>query len=310
MAPRPSALHQSVWIHGSGDWDVRVTTARHREANPAAAGLLKAGRPSWPAWASTRTDSRRALASSDDGGAPRGGDRDAFGSPNEGETLVAANPDLRLVRVAGGEHLPWLDAPETVVAEIERFLTAEPRSGVKAAVESPPSRRRRSRGERDSRVRRHRRVVGDERPVPVDRNRFVGEIDRHRQHVRAWSAICSRAARGRPRHESSRFVPQRERPLRPPERARPGRRAGAQVETAVTPNEPSRPRPLDRGATRYRVGRAARACRPSLRRRTAPAFVKSSGDGRTAPIHATRHSAPARMRRQSAVPWWIRSSGR
>jgi|SRR5215211_1668242 len=62
------------------------------------------------------------------------GDRDAFGSPNEGQTLVAANPDLRLVRVAGAGHLPWLDAPETVVAEIERFLTAEPRSRVKDPV--------------------------------------------------------------------------------------------------------------------------------------------------------------------------------
>jgi hypothetical protein len=44
MAPRPSALHQSVWIHGSGDWDVRVTTARHREANPGRRGPTE-GRP-------------------------------------------------------------------------------------------------------------------------------------------------------------------------------------------------------------------------------------------------------------------------
>jgi hypothetical protein len=165
----------------------------------------------------------------------------------------------------------------------------------KAAVESPPSRRRRSRGERDSRVRRHRRVVGDERPVPVDRNRFVGEIDRHRQHVWAWSAICSRACAWTPKA--------RKLPLRAPTRASAAAARACPPRTTSRsagrdcchPNEPSRPRPLDRGATRYRVGRAAGAWRPSLRRRAAPAFVKSSGDGRTAPIHATRHpEAPAR----------------
>ena len=55
-------------------------------------------------------------------------EHDAFGSPEEGEALVATNPNLRLVRVPGAGHNPWFDDPETVVAEIERFL------GVKAAA--------------------------------------------------------------------------------------------------------------------------------------------------------------------------------
>ena len=54
------------------------------------------------------------------------GERDAFGSPEHGETLVARNPRLRLVRVAGAGHLLAVDDPDTTVAEIERFLAAEP----------------------------------------------------------------------------------------------------------------------------------------------------------------------------------------
>jgi hypothetical protein len=50
------------------------------------------------------------------------GERDVFASPAEGEALVAMNPNLRLVRVAGGGHIPWIDDPDTVVGEIERFL--------------------------------------------------------------------------------------------------------------------------------------------------------------------------------------------
>jgi pimeloyl-ACP methyl ester carboxylesterase len=59
-------------------------------------------------------------------------EHDAFGSPEDGEALVAMNPNLRLVRVPGAGHLPWIDDPETVVAEIDRFLTTHPRSGVEA----------------------------------------------------------------------------------------------------------------------------------------------------------------------------------
>jgi 2-hydroxy-6-oxonona-2,4-dienedioate hydrolase len=61
-------------------------------------------------------------------------EHDAFGSPEAGQALVAKNPNLRLVRVPGAGHNAWIDDPETVVAEIERFLASEPRSGVKAVA--------------------------------------------------------------------------------------------------------------------------------------------------------------------------------
>ena len=57
-------------------------------------------------------------------------EHDAFGSPEKAEALVATNPNLRLVRLPGTGHLPWIDDPDTVVVEIERFLTNERRSGV------------------------------------------------------------------------------------------------------------------------------------------------------------------------------------
>jgi pimeloyl-ACP methyl ester carboxylesterase len=50
-------------------------------------------------------------------------EHDAFGSPEEGEALVATNPNLRLVRVPGAGHNAWFDDPQTVVAELERFLS-------------------------------------------------------------------------------------------------------------------------------------------------------------------------------------------
>ena len=56
------------------------------------------------------------------------GDRDAFvGRRDEAAWSVLAerNPHLRVVRIAGAGHLPWLDAPERVVAELERFLTTD-----------------------------------------------------------------------------------------------------------------------------------------------------------------------------------------
>jgi pimeloyl-ACP methyl ester carboxylesterase len=62
------------------------------------------------------------------------GEFDAFGSPEEGQSLVAKNPNLRLVRIAGAGHNLWFDDPEGVVTEIERFLATLPRSGVEAAV--------------------------------------------------------------------------------------------------------------------------------------------------------------------------------
>ena len=62
------------------------------------------------------------------------GERDVWASPEYGEALVATNPNLRLVRLAGAGHLAWFDDPERVIAEIERFLVTEPRSGVKAVA--------------------------------------------------------------------------------------------------------------------------------------------------------------------------------
>lgn len=61
-------------------------------------------------------------------------EHDAFASPEEGEALVATNPNLRLVRVSGAGHNAWFDDPETVVAEIERFLATEPRSKIEAVA--------------------------------------------------------------------------------------------------------------------------------------------------------------------------------
>ena len=69
-------------------------------------------------------------------------EHDAFGSPEEGEALVATNPNFRLVRFAGAGHNPWFDDPETVVAEIERFLATEPRNGEQEAAQSPQRSRR------------------------------------------------------------------------------------------------------------------------------------------------------------------------
>jgi pimeloyl-ACP methyl ester carboxylesterase len=61
-------------------------------------------------------------------------EHDAFGPPAKGEALVATNPNLRLVRLPGVGHLPWIDDADTVVVEIERFLATERRSGVEAAA--------------------------------------------------------------------------------------------------------------------------------------------------------------------------------
>ncbi len=56
-------------------------------------------------------------------------EHDAFGSLENAESIVTMNPNLRLVRIAGVGHIPWIDDPEGVVAEIERFLAMEPPSG-------------------------------------------------------------------------------------------------------------------------------------------------------------------------------------
>jgi 2-hydroxy-6-oxonona-2,4-dienedioate hydrolase len=52
------------------------------------------------------------------------GDKDVYGRHTEGERLVERSPNLSLVVIPDAGHLPWFDAPERVVTEIERFLTA------------------------------------------------------------------------------------------------------------------------------------------------------------------------------------------
>ena len=56
-------------------------------------------------------------------------EHDAFGSPAEGQALVATNPNLALVRIPDAGHLPWIDDPDAVVIEVERFLATERRAG-------------------------------------------------------------------------------------------------------------------------------------------------------------------------------------
>jgi pimeloyl-ACP methyl ester carboxylesterase len=62
------------------------------------------------------------------------GECEPFGSPDDAQALAAKNPNVRLVRLADAGHIPWIDDPESVVAEIERFLATEPRSGARAVA--------------------------------------------------------------------------------------------------------------------------------------------------------------------------------
>jgi pimeloyl-ACP methyl ester carboxylesterase len=66
-----------------------------------------------------------------------GGERDVFVRAKV-EKAVQAIADgsayVRLVRIPDAGHLPWLDEPERVVAEIERFLGTQARSGVEAVA--------------------------------------------------------------------------------------------------------------------------------------------------------------------------------
>jgi len=52
------------------------------------------------------------------------GDRDAFAAPEAGEEVAGRNPNVRFVRIPDAGHLPWIDDPQRVVAETERFFTA------------------------------------------------------------------------------------------------------------------------------------------------------------------------------------------
>ena len=51
------------------------------------------------------------------------GDRDAYGAPEEGETIARQASNLRVIRIPDAGHLAWLDRPELIVNEIGRFLT-------------------------------------------------------------------------------------------------------------------------------------------------------------------------------------------
>ena len=50
------------------------------------------------------------------------GERDAFTAPDVAEQIAEGNPNLRVIRIPGAGHLPWIDNPERVVDEIEHFL--------------------------------------------------------------------------------------------------------------------------------------------------------------------------------------------
>jgi pimeloyl-ACP methyl ester carboxylesterase len=70
-----------------------------------------------------------------------GGERDIFARPKFEKALqeiAEGNPNVRLLRIPDAGHLPWLDEPEQVVAEIERFLGTQPPSGVEAVLDRVP----------------------------------------------------------------------------------------------------------------------------------------------------------------------------
>jgi pimeloyl-ACP methyl ester carboxylesterase len=53
------------------------------------------------------------------------GERDTFLSPAEGEQAIAAcGASPRVIRIPDAGHVPWIDQPERVVVEIERFLAS------------------------------------------------------------------------------------------------------------------------------------------------------------------------------------------
>jgi pimeloyl-ACP methyl ester carboxylesterase len=54
------------------------------------------------------------------------GERDAFMTPEMDKAwkaIAARNPNIRMVRIPDAGHLLWIDEPERVVGEVERFLT-------------------------------------------------------------------------------------------------------------------------------------------------------------------------------------------
>jgi pimeloyl-ACP methyl ester carboxylesterase len=54
------------------------------------------------------------------------GDRDTFMSNKieaAWQAIAESNPNVRMSRIAGAGHLPWLDEPDHVLAEVSSFLT-------------------------------------------------------------------------------------------------------------------------------------------------------------------------------------------
>jgi len=45
-----------------------------------------------------------------------------FGGPEEGEAIAARNPNVGVIRIADSGHFLWIDDPDRVVGEIERFV--------------------------------------------------------------------------------------------------------------------------------------------------------------------------------------------
>lgn len=55
------------------------------------------------------------------------GERDAFVPPKvrkAWEAIAARNPNIRIIRIPDAGHLPWIDDPERIIDEIERFLAS------------------------------------------------------------------------------------------------------------------------------------------------------------------------------------------
>jgi pimeloyl-ACP methyl ester carboxylesterase len=50
------------------------------------------------------------------------------------QAITEGNPNIQRLSVPDAGHLPWLDEPELVVGELERFLDTQPRSGVEAVA--------------------------------------------------------------------------------------------------------------------------------------------------------------------------------
>jgi pimeloyl-ACP methyl ester carboxylesterase len=57
------------------------------------------------------------------------GEHDAFVTPDmrrAWHAIAAQNPNIHVIAIPGAGHLPWLDEPERVVEELERFLITAP----------------------------------------------------------------------------------------------------------------------------------------------------------------------------------------